>query len=356
MASGEDKEAPGAPGKRMSEPELLGLIKRYEDGALGSQVAAGATISTTVNPSNQALTTLQIDRYNALNAYMARPLGNEIENRSQIVMPTVRDTMGWIMPQLMRVFAGSKSVCRFDPENEQDEDQTETETEVVNQTFMTQNNGLMILHDFCWDALLMRNGYGQVYTREWTSVKEEKYTGLDQLELAQMLGDNAEDEIKVLEQREYTKDVVQEIPQVGPQIPPQVLQQAQQQLIMKVPCWDIKIRRRKKNRRIVVNCIPPEEMRVSARARQGMEDLSFAQHWTTKTRSELIEEGFDREIVNSIASGKGPNWLDIDALARNKTVDQLTLEDPSDFSMQEVEFRTTMIRVDFDGDGIAELR
>ena len=125
----------------MDEGQLLTLIKNYEQASLGSQVAAGATISTTVYPSNQAMTTLQVDRYNALNAFWARPLGNEVENRSQVVLPVVRDTMAWIMPQLMRMFAASKSICRFDPENEQDEEQAETETEVVNQVFMAQNVG-----------------------------------------------------------------------------------------------------------------------------------------------------------------------------------------------------------------------
>src|SRR5690242_19065175 len=102
---------------KMTDEELLALIAQYERASLGSQVAAGATISTTLSPTNTALTSLEIDRYNALNAYFARPLGNEIENRSQVVLPEVRDTIEWIMPQLMRMFVGSKSVCRFDPEN-----------------------------------------------------------------------------------------------------------------------------------------------------------------------------------------------------------------------------------------------
>ena len=55
-------------GREMPDDELLSLIRQYELASLGSQVAAGATISTTVYPSNQAMTTLEIDRYNALNA------------------------------------------------------------------------------------------------------------------------------------------------------------------------------------------------------------------------------------------------------------------------------------------------
>src|ERR1700685_978410 len=110
-------------GKQMPAGELLSLIRQYELASLGSQVAAGATISTTVYPSNQTMTTLEIDRYNALNAYFARPLGNEIENRSQVVLPELRDTIEWIIPQLMRIFMGTASPIRFDPEGAQDEEQ-----------------------------------------------------------------------------------------------------------------------------------------------------------------------------------------------------------------------------------------
>lgn len=345
----------------MTDERLLELIHQYEKASLGSEVAAGATISTTVSPSNQAMTTLQVDRYNALNAYQGRPLGNEIENRSQLVLPVVRDTMSWIMPQLMRIFAGSKTVCRFEPEGQEDEAQADLETESVNHVFMTQNNGMIVLHDFFWDALLLRNGYGQVHTQEMKVVREEKYTGLDEIELTSLLEDNADEEVKVIEQREYVTDVILPLPQTGqpPILPPgaglESVQPIQQPLVAKVPTFDVKIRRTKKIKRTQVNCIPPEEMRVSPRARDGLEDIPFALHLTTKTRSELISEGFERNLIEGIQAGR-PNWLDIDALARNKLVDQLSIENPSDYSMEELEYRNVAIQVDWDGDGIAELR
>jgi hypothetical protein len=86
-----------------------------------------------------------------------------------------------------------------------------------------------------------------------------------------------------------------------------------------------------------------------------MEGIAFAMHQATRPRSDLITDGYDREQVEEAAAGR-PNWLEIDALARNQTVDQLSIENPSDRSMQEIELRKVAIRVDFDGDGIAELR
>jgi hypothetical protein len=354
-------------GEKMTDEALLALIASYERASLGSPVAAGATISTTVYPSNAVMTTLEIDRYNALNAYFARPLGNEIENRSQVVIPTLRDTIEWMMPQLMRIFAGSKTICRFDPENQNDEQQAEAETLIVNHIFMQQNDGFLVLHDFFKDALLMRNGYAEVYTKEQTTVKEESYTGLDPIELASLLQDTADEKLEVISHREYQQDLHLPLPQNGPsgqapKGPPQPDQPGAQAqtppqtpVIAQVPAFDLKIRRKQTKKSVCVTCLPPEEMRVTPRAREGMEGIVFSQHQTTKSRSDLIIEGYDRDIVNSAAAGR-PNWLEIDALARNQVVDQLSVENPSDFAMQEIELRKTILQVDYDGDGVGELR
>lgn len=343
-----ENSVPAKRGQKMTEEALLSLIAMYERASLGSQVAAGATISTTVYPSNAVMTTLEIDRYNALNAFFARPLGNEVENRTQVVLPVVRDTMTWIMPQLMRMFAAAKAVCRFDPIGQGDEDQAQMETEVVNHIFMTENDGFVIIYDFFWDALLMRNGYAEVHTQEEKRVSQEKYTELDEIELASLLQD---EHMEVIEQREYQVDILGQIPQtnqipVGGNVVP---------LVQKQNVFDVKVRRTTKEKCTKVTPLPPEEMRVTPRARSGMEGIAFAMHQATRPRSDLITDGYDREQVEECAAGR-PNWLEIDALARNQTVDQLSIENPSDRSMQEIELRKVAIRVDFDGDGVAELR
>lgn len=335
-------------GKKMSDGELLSLISMYMKASLGSQVAAGATISTTIYPSKDILTTLEIDRYNALNAFFARPLGNEIENRSQTVLPVVRDTMSWLMPQLMRMFAAAKAVCKFDAENANDTDQAEVETMVVNHIFMQENNGLLVLHDFFWDSLLMRNGYAEVFTEERKFVREERYTGLTEIELAPIVEEQGEVTVDVLEQNERTEQVPLQMPQNAQpgQLP---------QIFIPQPVWDIRIRRKGIERKVRVCVLPPEEMRVSPRATQGLEDVVFVAHETQRARSDLISDGYDKELVLEAPAGR-PNWFEIDALARMAVVDQLSIENPSDYSMQEIELLKVVMKVDFDGDDVAELR
>ena len=320
--------------RQMSDEELLALIGQYEKSSLGSNVSTGPSVGGSIKPTGQQMTTLEIDRYNALNAYYARPLGNEVEDRSQIVLPELRDTVEWVMPQLMRMFAAGKP-CQFDAESPDDDDQAEIETEVVNHVFMKQNPGFFVLHDFFKDALLLRNGYVNTYWLKERKSSVETYSGLTENELAMLM--QTEDDIEVLEQTEKI-DITMGM--LGPQ---------------EQTCFSIKLRRTRQVGRVCVECVPPEEMRVSPQARHGLDDAPFSEHERKISRSELREMGFDSDVIDSITVAQ-PSWLDLIELARNEVTDQLGEEEPSDPASQLVTLRTVFIRVDYDGDGIAELR
>lgn len=320
--------------KRMTDTELLAQIGQYEKAALGSSESVGPSVGGNIKPAGQDMTTLEIDRYNALNAYYARPLGNEVEDRSQIVLPELRDTVEWIMPTLMRMFASGKP-CQFDPESPNDEQQAEIETEVVNHVFMKRNEGFFILHDFFKDALLLRNGYIDSWWETRRKSTVETYSGLDENALVMLM--QTDDEIEIIEQSEKTDQID------GPM--------GQQQYT----CFDVKLRRVTIEKRPRVECVPPEEVLVSPQARRGFEDAPFVERKRKVLRSDVLEMGFSREDVDAIEIAE-PTWLQLIALARNEVTDQLSEEDPSDPASQQVELRIVWIRIDFDGDGIAELR
>jgi hypothetical protein len=331
----------GTPGKTMSDSELLGIIGNYERSALGSSVSVGPSVGGTVKPAGQTMTTLEIDRYNALNAYFARPLGNEVEDRSQIVLPELRDTVEWIMPTLMRMFVGSGKPVVFDPEAPGDEDQAEQETEVVNWVFMKKNPGFFVLHDFFKDALLMRNGYIDSWWEKRRCSTVETYTGLTEIEVAMLL--QTDDDVQILEQTEKQDTTLVMGP--GGQYSPS-----------QYTCFDIKLRRTTTKKQVRVECVPPEEVLVSPQARRGFDNsCPFVERKRTVLRSDVVEMGFPQEEVAKIEIAE-PTYLDLIAIARNEVTDQLSEENPSDPASQQVELRIVWIRVDYDGDGIAELR
>ena len=58
---------------------------------------------------------ISIQREQAMEYYYGLPFGNEVEGRSQFVDSTVQDTIEWIKPSLMRVFASGDEMVKFSP-------------------------------------------------------------------------------------------------------------------------------------------------------------------------------------------------------------------------------------------------
>src|SRR5688572_18691319 len=101
---------------------------------------------------------LRNEREQALNFYYGRPLGNEIEGRSQVVSKDMMDTIEWIMPSMMRIFCTSDAV-QFDPVGPEDDLQAKQETEYVRHVVWKKNNGFQLLYDWIKSGLQVKNGY-----------------------------------------------------------------------------------------------------------------------------------------------------------------------------------------------------
>jgi hypothetical protein len=139
------------------------------------------------------------DREEAIDHYLGKPYGNEQDGRSSVVMRDVADTIEWIKPSLMKVFASGDEVCKFDPTGPEDVAQAEQETEYCNYVLMQKNNGFLILHDWFHDALLQKNGYVMVQYETEKVPNRETYRGLSDDEMALLLqGDD-----EVLEHSQY---------------------------------------------------------------------------------------------------------------------------------------------------------
>ena len=320
----------------MDERDLLNLVNSHEKAAIGSSNGA-ANIATSGTTTQYGA--VDVERAQALDYYHGRPLGNEVEGRSQVVTQEVRDAIEWIKPQIMRMFVSTqKEIARFDPENPQDEQEAKQATDLVNYIFMRRNNGIMVLHDFFTDALILKNGYVKVWYEEVTKERFENYSGLDEMELVGV--------IQAIEQKGEEAEITAQEEQHG------FTQGPDGQLVPNVT-YDVRIRCTRKEGEYKVECIPTEDMRVSPLTTHSLQDSPFVGHVVRKTRSEWKELGYD---VENEPSDKGPR-LGIQSIARSDTVDELGTDDPgSDKSMEIVEGLECYVRVDYDGDGYAELR
>ena len=135
-------------------------------------------------------------REKAQEYYYALPFGNEVEGRSQYVDSTVQDTIEWIKPSLMRVFASGDEMVKFTPHGPEDVAAAEQATDYVNYVFTKDNPGWEILYSWFHDALLQKNGIVKVWWDEYDEVKREEYHNLGELEFEYLI---SEDDVEVIE-------------------------------------------------------------------------------------------------------------------------------------------------------------
>ena len=270
-------------------------------------------------------------RTKAINYYNRYEYGNEIDGRSKIVTGEVAEVVDGALPQLMRIFTGSDELGRFEPRMPGDEEFAKQATELTNYVFFSDNDGVIILHDWMKDALLQKNGIVKYWWEDSEDPTKEEYKGLNAEELTLMFAD---DEMEL---------VSQETEEVG--IDP---------MGMPILSYNVVIKKKKEVGKVCVENVPPEEFLIAKRDK-SLKTARFVAHRTVKTRSDLIAMGYPQDQVD-----KMPAYNDLtytpERVARYSAGEMPDETQSLDFTMQEVELFECYIRTDFDGDGIAELR
>ena len=279
------------------------------------------------------------ERQEALEYYLREPYGNEVEGKSQIVTGEVAEVVDGALPQLIRVFTSTDGVVEFQPVNDGDEPFAQQATEYCNWVFYRDNDGFLILHNWFKDALLQKTGIVKAYWDEKIDVTKESYEDLSDDQLIMLMQD---EDLEVVEQK--TEEEIEEItdPMTG-----QVFQNVKREHY-------VKVKRTKKDGRVVVENVPPEEFLISKRART-IQDSPFVAHRRMMTRSELIAMGFKKDVVETLQSGDTLEFSP-DRIARYSRGEQPNSMGSQDESMEVVEVYECYIKVDYNNDGIAELR
>ena len=272
------------------------------------------------------------ERADALDLYLGEPLGDEVEGRSSVRTREVLDTIESIMPGLMRIFADAENIVTFDPVSAEDEEAAQQESDVTKHVFwkssgkdIPRNRGFHNLYSFIKDGLLSKVGVLKVWWDPTEKREREEYDGIDTWQLAELFNDESVD----LEVLEY-----------------ELNDDGSHHLVVMAT---------RENGRICIEPCPPEEFGVDRDARSIFpEDSSFIYHRVRKTKAELIEAGFDRDDVMVLPTS--------DDVETEERLARRHLDDEQEFyrsgehwSMHRVWISECYIRVDRDGDGLAEL-
>ena len=118
--------------------------------------------------------------------------------------------------------------------------------------------------------------------------------------------------------------------------------------------FSVEVKRLTKSGAVKIDNVPPEELIFSRRA-TSLEDCSFIAHRTLVRAGDLIEQGYDPDIVLRYA---GYDDLDDEAerQARFEEIESGDKFESADPTMREVLVTEAYIRADYDGDNIPELR
>lgn len=284
----------------------------------------GKRVSDATGSSNSELNS---ERAKALDFYFGRPLGNEIDGRSQIVSKDMMDTVEWLMPSLMRVFT-IKSAVQFDPVGPEDEDLATQESEYVSHVLWKKNPGFMLIYTWLKDALMCKVSYVKYWWDESTSVMVRRYTGLNEDEVALLMQDLNQGAKAEITESEQSDDGF----------------------------WSCKVRITKTSGCARVEPLPPEEVIVSSDCKGNVKDAKFAGHIRKLTRSDLMEMGYSRKLVEQCTDYVIPRQDSV-TVSRD-TIDENTdrIDDGVDWATQELTLLECYTYVDADDDGIAELR
>ena len=237
---------------------------------------------------------ISTQRERSMEYFYGEPFGNEEDGRSQVVVTDVQDTIMWMMPSLMRIFTSGKDVVRFTPEGPEDVQIAEQATNYVNHVFYKQNNGFDILYNFFFDALLQKVGIVKHYWEDVTKTTTESYEKLTEQEFSLISED---EELEILEHTEDVTVVEVPDPQTGALVQVEDIKH------------DVTFSRTKMSGKVTIDNIPPEEFLIN-RGAKSLEDFRFVCHRSHKTRTQLIEMGFDEEVVEGLASsGSGVDGL-----------------------------------------------
>lgn len=203
---------------------------------------------------------------------------------------------------------------------------------------MRQNNGVIVLHDFFKDALMLKNGYVKVYYEKEDVVQFDNYSGLSLDALTLILADIKQNgaDAEIIAKEEV--DGVQTLPN-GTSQPIKTL--------------NVRIKSTRKRKCYRTECIAPEDMRIAPDTTDDLQASSFVGHVVRKTRSQWKALGYDVKSEPADNTAR----INIQDIARSDTVDELASNDAgTDKSMEIVEGLECYMRVDWDGDGYAELR
>lgn len=354
----------------MSESQIVGFL--------------GRKIWQAMNDEDGDLSQVRQENFNY---YIGDKYGDEREGYSKFVTREGLEVIEWVLPSVLRVFLSGDQIVSFEPTTPDDEDASKQETEITNHFVMKANNGgeggFLTLHHWMKDCLMYPNGYIKAYMNECERTDVGVVTGINEIGV-QMIAEDPD--VEILEQRSRMIQVPappqppmpaappQGMPPGMPpdpnmQMPPQGMQQQPQAAqpltqgsvpgpgMVPLEVFDLKIRTTKQITELRIQAVPPEECLVDNDCQSlNLDEADFVCHRVRKTYTQLVNEGYDADELDSVGLGEDYQWNDERVNRLFYEDEDPDAEDEDDPSMRTFWVHECYAWFDFDGDGLGEHR
>ena len=305
----------------MDDEELKGIVGKEIDDAIDF-------VDNWVSPL----------RATATEYYRGDPFGNEEAGRSQIVSMDVRDTVMSILPSLMRIFNSTENTVEYAPQGPEDQEAAKQATEYARYVINRDNDGFLQMHAAFKDALIRKVGVLKCYWDDQTKFETHDWTGLDDNALAALMSD-ADVDVQIQASEPVGEPMMD--PMTGEILPPPMVH-------------SVRATYTHPDGRIKMEAVPPEEFLIS-RESKSLDQASYVGHRRVVTVSELVAMGYDYDVVSDAGANYDDMESNIERYTRNKSLTS-EMSERNDPAMKKVLYVESYIKVDYDGDGIAELR
>ena len=230
---------------------------------------------------------------------------------SKWVDSTVRDAVNGVLQELSSVFTMGEDAVRFSPMYSGDANAARAATKLVNQILLRDNDGYIVLHDFFKEALIVRNSFIKCYWGEDKHMYHEEVEKMTKEEFDLYMSQILEDGTLIEgDFEEEFEDEEQEKAGQGGLIS---------------GCFTYE----KDHAGVKVEHVPIEFMMIDPSAR-SIEDANYVGERSRRTKEELIEMGFDKDVVAQIF----PSSSDVEAgVIANSRINNLSPVNVSDVIM-----------------------
>lgn len=273
-----------------------------------------------------------------LEGYLGQKTGDfsATPNQSSVVSTDIFDVVEADMPSLARIFLGSGDVVTFQPntDNPVEVQEAEDKTKYVNWLVRNQPESFNIIHNWLKDAEIQKNGVVKYFIDEQKEVEVVEYEGVDEFELNEI--------IQSLKGAEIDKVKVEVIEQ----------EEDEEQAT-----FNVKFRVTKEDKKVVILNIPPESFLITRNA-TSLDSAEMVGDRVRKTRGELMSEGFPKGLIDNLPKVtrdevQQSNIKSVRDQDQNGYYDDQSI---NEWASEYVEILDLYVKIDFDGDGIAERR